>query len=85
MLSAASALLRRRVLVTRKGGDYVWDLNPDCLSAELARDEYAGLSLTEFRLQCSFIYFPLPYMGMSHVADIYRINRSREMKPMGHR
>ena len=80
MLSAAPALLRRRVLVTGNGGDYVWDMNPGSLSTELAHDEYAGLSVTEFRLQGSFIHFPLPYMGMSQVADIYRISRSREMK-----
>jgi hypothetical protein len=80
MLSAAPALLRRRVLVTGNGGDYVWDVNPDSLSTELAHDEYAGLSVTEFRLQCSFIHFPLPYMGMSQVADVYRISRSPEMK-----
>jgi hypothetical protein len=38
------------------------------------------LSVTEFRLQCSLIHFPLPYMGMSQVADVFRISRSPEMK-----
>jgi hypothetical protein len=80
MLSGASALLHRRVLVTGNGGDYVWSMNPACVSTELARAEYAGLSLTEFRLHCGFLQFPLPYMGMSQVADICRISQSPEMK-----
>ena len=80
MLSAAPALLRRRVFVTGNGGDYVWDMNPDSVSTELAHDEYVGLSVTEFRLQHGFIHFPLPYMGMSQVADICRISQSAEMK-----
>jgi hypothetical protein len=80
MFCAAPALFRRRVLVTGNGGDYVWDMNPETVSTELAHDEYAGLSLTEFRLHCGFVHFPLPYMGMSQVADICRINRSPEMR-----
>jgi hypothetical protein len=79
MLSTAPALLRRRVLVTGNGGDYVWDMNPGSISTELAHDEYAGLSLTEFRLHCGFIHLPLPYMGMSQVADVCRISQSPEM------
>jgi hypothetical protein len=80
MLSAAPALLRRRVFVTGNGGDYVWDMKPDSVSTELAHDEYAGLSVTEFRLHCGFIHFPLPYMGMSQIADICRISQSPEMQ-----
>ena len=79
MLSTAPALLCRRVLVTGNGGDYVWDMNPECVSTELAHDEYAGLSLTEFRLHCGFVHLPLPYMGMPQVADICRISQSPEM------
>jgi hypothetical protein len=80
MLSAAPALLRRRVFVTGNGGDYVWSMNPKTVSTELARDEYASLSLTEFRLHCGFIHFPLPFMGMSQMADVCRISQSPEMR-----
>jgi hypothetical protein len=79
MLSTAPALLCGRVLVTGNGGDYVWDMNPESVSTDLAHDEYAGLSLTEFRLHCGFVHFPLPYMGMPQVADICRISQSPEM------
>lgn len=81
MLSAAGAQLRRRVFVTGFGGDYVWSLNPKSVTPELARDGYAGLSLTEFRLHCGFINFPLPYMGMTQIADLCRISQSPEMRP----
>ena len=79
MVSAAPALLHRRIFVTGHAGDCVWNMNPKCVSTELVRDGYSGLSTTEFRLHCGFIHFPLPYMGMSQMADICRISQSPEM------
>jgi len=78
-VSAARERLRRRVLVTGYGGDYVWTKDPKPLTPDLVRGGYAGLSLTEFRLHYGFINLAVPHMGMTQVADICRISQSPEM------
>ena len=78
-VSSARERLRRRVLVTGFGGDYVWARDPQPLTPDLVRGGHSGLSLTEFRLHYGFINLAVPFMGMTQVADICRISQSPEM------
>lgn len=78
-VSSARERLRRHVLVTGFGGDYVWARDPQPLTSDLGSGGYAGLSLTEFRLHYGFINLAVPFMGMTQVADICRISQSPAM------
>jgi hypothetical protein len=70
-----------RLLLTGYHGDKVWDRNAYFVGSDIVRGDYSGNTFAEFRLRVGFIHLPVPYLGCTRLASIYRISNSPEMRP----
>jgi hypothetical protein len=70
-----------RLLLTGYHGDKVWDRNAYFVGPDIVRGDYSGNTFAEFRLRAGFIHLPVPYLGCTSLASIYRISNSSEMRP----
>jgi hypothetical protein len=78
--AAAAGHLADRILITGFHGDWIWNPNPpnDRL---LARSDFSGITLTEFRLGTGFLNCGPAFWGARQLADVMAISRSEEMRP----
>ena len=70
----------RRLLITGFFGGQIWSVNPHD-TTPLARTDFSGLTLSEFRLGAGFINCDPAAWAGRQIEDVVRISRSEEMRP----
>lgn len=79
VFKAFDDIVSETVLVSGAYGDSVWDYNSDLPKGLPVRIPY-GKSITEYRLNKGFIFFPMAFLGARFPRVIRKISRSREME-----
>ena len=72
--------LPQKLLVTGFTGDNIWNRN-GYPNRCLVRTGCAGSLIEEFRLRVGFVHLPMPIIGGLRGPELYKISRSRQMKP----